>query len=181
MTRKLALLIPIFVVLSCGSLRHYRKVATDKDVTAEKKAVISGWVAEHFPVTPEYIKGDDVIVTDTVYDTHLVDSLTASIDSLILNQLYLDVDSLKAQIRRECKPKTIYRTKIRVDTVKVVDDNLVTSLQSSLDSAKAKNIDLEFKLVEAENKKGNSLYYIVGAFVVAGVQAYMMAKRRKKK
>lgn len=179
--RLITSLLFISLMLSCGSLRHYRKVAIDEEVTEEKKALLSSWVSKNFPVTPEYIKGDSVVIVDTTFNQSLVDSLTSSLDSLISNQIHVDLDSLKAEIKRQCKPKTIYRTRTRVDTLRVVDEALVTSLKSQVDSVSKQNQLLTLQLEESENKNGNKLYYLVGAMVVAVFQAYMLARKKKKK
>lgn len=180
-------LVCFLLLLSCSSVRHYRKVATDTEVTPEKKAIISPWVSAHFPAVPEYIKGDSVIVYDTTYNFHIIDSLVKSIDSLAASQMYIDVDSLKRAIEAQCRPKTVYKTTVRIDTIKIRDEALVFTLRRDLEVASGENAALVVKLKEAEDKlskagkKGTTyILYIIAAGILVVFQGYLLVKKPKK-
>lgn len=175
------------LLLSCSSLKHYRKVATDTEVTPEKKAIISPWVSVHFPTVPQYIKGDSVIVVDTAYNLHVIDSLLGVVDSIAANQIVVDLDSLKRVIESQCRPKTVYKTTVRIDTLKMRDEALVFSLTRDLEVANAHNVALSTKLKETEeklakaSKKGTTyILYIVAAAILVGFQGYLLVKKTKK-
>lgn len=180
-------LIFVMLLVSCGVLRHYRKVATDTNVTPEKKAIISPWVSAHFPTTPEYIKGDSVVVVDTTYNLRLIDSLVASIDSIVAHQIVIDLDSLKRAIEAQCRPRTVYKTTVRVDTLKVKDEALVFTLSRDLEKANAQNASLSVQLKEtqdrlekASKKRGTYILYIIAAGILVVFQGYLLVKKPKK-
>lgn len=180
-------LVCFLLLLSCSSVRHYRKVATDTEVTLEKKAIISPWVSVHFPAIPEYIKGDSVVVYDTTYNLHLIDSLVKSIDSIVATQVTIDVDSLKRAIELQCRPKTVYKTTVRIDTVKIRDEAMVFTLRRDLELAGAENVSLatklketEDKLAKASKKGGTYILYIIAAGILVIFQGYLLVKKPKK-
>jgi hypothetical protein len=64
--RYLALLAVILLAAGCSPLKHYRKVATDTQVTEEKRKTIAPWVAANFPTETRYVPGDTVVRVDTL-------------------------------------------------------------------------------------------------------------------
>lgn len=109
------------VLLSCNSLRHYKKVATDTDVTQKELQIITPWVHVHFAPQVEYVPGKEIVVTDTVVDTKAVDSLIR----YIKNTPQVNIDSIEAAILATCVTKTIKEAKKTVDTIKVPDVALI--------------------------------------------------------
>ena len=116
---KYLLLFLFFAFFSCNPLKHYQKVATDTNVTPEKKATIAPWVATYFdPGEPVIIKGKDSIVERVVVDTATIDSLSNQLDSL-LHGTNINVDSLKAAIMKACVPKTVVKDVYHTTTVEM--------------------------------------------------------------
>lgn len=178
----------IFVLLlSCNSLRHYHKVATDTEVTPEKKAIIAPWISAHFPTETIYLKGEEVIVVDSTFNQAIIDSLISSIDSLTSSsETKINIDSLKEAIRKECVPRIVYKTKVRVDTVKVPDKALIFTLQRDLESCNGVNATLKQQLADAESKLAvrtkkttNYIIYLVIGLAVISLQTFLLVKSKK--
>lgn len=183
---KLSFLLSLLLLLSCSSVRHYRKVATDTEVTPEKKAIIAPWVSAHFPIDIVYLQGEEIVVVDSTFNQALIDSLIVSIDSLTSAFSKINVDSLKEAIRKECVPKTVYKTRVRVDTVKVPDKALIFTLQRDLETCNGVNASLQEKLNQAQakidahgKKTTNYIIYLVIGLAVIGLQTFLLVKPRK--
>ena len=74
-----SILVFFVLITSCSTTRHYKKVATDPQVTVEKKAIIAPWVSTNFPVEESYSKGEETTSVDTTYSAETVDSLKAQL------------------------------------------------------------------------------------------------------
>lgn len=182
----LLMLLMLVFSFSCNPLKHYQKVALDTEVTPKKKAVIAPWVATHFAAAPPiYIKGKDSIRVDTAYDNSKIDSLSAKLDSL-LGGTDINIDSLKAAIIKDCKPKIITVTKQRVDTIEKESSAQaakIFTINRDLDVANSDNVTKELKIKELENalrdsqkSKGNLWIFLIISIVLNLALLYLLFK-----
>lgn len=182
---QLFLVFSILLLFSCSPLRHYKGVATDTEVTPEKKSIISPWVSIHFPQETKYVKGDDVLIVkvDSTYNQEAVDSLKHSLDSLLRTGKPINIDSLVKAVEKNCKPKIYYKETLRVDTVFTADAGIVYSLKYALAQSEAREImlkervkGLEQQVQDQKGKARNLLIYLIIAIVVALGEAYLLLK-----
>ena len=132
------LFVLLLMLAACNPLRHYEKVATDPNVTTEKKAVIAPWVLVHFPNEVQYIKGKDSIITkvDSSANLDLVDSLL----NILATKTDINVDSLKQAIKDALKPVVITHTIYHTDTaVKHLDEAERFILQDQINKKDAQH------------------------------------------
>lgn len=194
-----------FLVLttSCSTTRHYKKVATDSEVTPKKKAIIAPWVSANFPVEESYTKGKDSVTVDTLYNADVVDSLKTELDLLIIaingnrdgeegdSIEYIDVDSLKAAILAKCKGTKVIRTVThRVDTLKQKDGAALFTMKTQLDKCNAESVvkDEQIKNLQAQvlaaneerdevkGEKNMLWIYLVVALIAILVLGYLLVK-----
>lgn len=115
-------------LLGCKATeKTYKKVATDYNVTTEKKAIIAPWVSVHFPPTTEFIFGKSDTLIETVYDEQALSELNEIIDSLLL----MPKDSVVKYLQNYVpKVQKIYVH--RTDTLLQEDAGAVFSLKQQL-------------------------------------------------
>lgn len=131
--------------LACSPTRHYQKVATDTEVTPQKKTIIAPWVAMNFP-PKERVKSDTVYETLIVQNQEALLELADIIDSLLLK----NPDTIYQLLKEKCKTKVIQRT-IR-DTISQMDAATEHFLRSQLEMISNINIDLTTDNIQAEDK-----------------------------
>jgi hypothetical protein len=138
----------VIALIGCNTTKHYKKVATDIDVTLEKKAIIAPWVSVNFPNQTTFIIGKMDTVEKVVYDDDALNQMTEIIDSLLM----LPKDSVIKLLKEKCIPvtKTVYLT--RVDTVQREDQAKVFVLQQSLARSEAAIVQLNADITQKDAK-----------------------------
>ena len=175
---KLHIVFLAFFLVGCSGLRHYKKVSTDTNVTPEKKAVIAPWVSAHFPTETKYIKGEETVVIDSIYNKKVFDSLSALLQGLDkVPPEKLNIDSIRNALIKICTPTVIRETVYRVDTIVKKDEAAFFTLKKDYDVAVSDNIlkqerikDLEKKLANcAKSKKNLNLLLILAGIAITGL------------
>jgi hypothetical protein len=168
----------LFVVLlsSCSLTRHYKKVATDADVTVAKKAIIAPWVATHFPVRLETVTKVDSFTT-VIYDDETMSELNDIIDSLLINR-----DTAVKWLKENCVPKTVVKTINFRDTVFQTNGAQLFALQQQIalkESEIAQQVDKVNRLEERVKKVKETRNYLIGvlALIGFGVIVLLLAKK----
>jgi hypothetical protein len=163
------IIICILLLASCSPLRHYKKVATDPNVTPEKKAVIAPWVVLNFPFQPTYSKPDtvDILIVDTI-QLYSTDTLH-------------DVKNL-VQFRDRIVTKVVQRT-IR-DTVKFESTATIDAIRRQLSIANERNGQVHTQKEQAEaatkaakSKNRNLIYILIALGAMLLTSIYLHIKR----
>lgn len=180
------ILLLFFTAFSCNPLRHYEGVATDTNVTPQKKAVIAPWVATYFdPGEPTVITSKDSVVEKIVVDSAKVDSLSKQLDAL-RNNPSIDVDSLKAVIMEQCVPKTVLKHVYHNTTIEKpssAQQAKIYALQNENQGITADNTvlrkdnkTLKDEASEAKKASRTRLFLLIGAIVVILGLLYLLFK-----
>jgi hypothetical protein len=162
----------------CSLTKHYKKVATDTQVTSEKKAIIAPWVSVHFPSKTEYIQGKVDTIETLITDDGVISELNAIIDSLLL----LPKDSAIRYLHKNCKEKVI-RT-VRVDTMYQENGGTIYTLKQQLAVCDYEVVTVRQQLKDSEekNKKlSNQRNYLIGiiSLFVFGIIVFFLAKIKR--
>jgi hypothetical protein len=152
----------LLVLISCTPTKHYRKVASDPNVTPKKKAIIAPFVSAHFPVK-ERIVSDTIIKIDTVYDENTVLLLSTIIDSLIMTKTEKVVDKSVetrlrqqlASVKKKCGQRVTVRETIR-DTIYQEDEAKTFALRDYITKLESKNSTLSYDLEVADKRVGSA-------------------------
>lgn len=138
----------IMILSGCNLTKHYKKVATDTDVTLLKKAIIAPWVSVNFPNQTTFIPGQVDTLELIHYDEIALKEMNDIIDSLLM----LPRDSVIKLLKEKCIPvtKTVYLT--RVDTVQREDQAKVFVLQQSLARSESAIVQLNADITQKESK-----------------------------
>jgi hypothetical protein len=138
-----------FIVLlsGCSLTKHYKKVATDTDVTSKEKAIIAPWVSVHFPTKTEYVQGKTDTIETLITDDGVISELNQIIDSLLL----LPKDSAIKYLHKNCKEKVIKT--VRVDTVYNENGGTIYSLKQQLAVCDQEVNEQKGKVKSAEEKE----------------------------
>lgn len=161
---KVKLLLLLFVV-SCSTVRHYKKVATDTDVTNKEKAIIAPWVMANFPNRELFVPGKNDTIETWVSDDESIFQLGEIIDSLLM----LPKDSIVKVIKDSCRTKTVIIR--RVDTFKVSNGAEVYNLQQQVAGKESEIKKLELTKSELEkdyNKIRETRNYLIGVLCLIG-------------
>jgi hypothetical protein len=139
-------IIVVIALIGCNTTKHYKKVATDTDVTLYKKAIIAPWVSVNFPNQTTFIAGQVDTVETLVWDEMILNEMNEIIDSLLM----LPKDSVIKLLKEKCIPvtKTVYLT--RVDTVQREDQAKVFVLQQSLARSEATIIKRDATILDKD-------------------------------
>lgn len=147
----------LLLMMSCTSVRPYKKVAADARVTTDKKTILAPFVATHYPPQLRVIK-DTVVRMDTMYNEVFVYQLAKIIDSLI----FLPKDTVRVKdltmkrkvdsLVRLCG-RSVIKTEIYTDTVYVTDGAKDMALNQFISSVQAENARLK---IDADDAKKNS-------------------------
>jgi hypothetical protein len=156
----------LFVILiGCNPLRHYQKVATDPNVTAEKKAIIAPFMSVHFPPEIKYVKGENITTSDTVMNYYF----------------YRDTLTNRDTVVKEIK---ITDTKVRVDTVYRDNPGFTNVLRRARITAEANELtariekrDAELKLAAAKSNNRDYILWIIILAVANAVQIYLRIRK----
>lgn len=144
----------ILFLFACSPVRHWQKVATDTNVTPEKKAIIAPKVAAMFPAREIFIPGEVITKTDTVIDMDQVFQMAEIIDSL----LYITIqdstnrDSIAKVILKRFTPRTIRVMQTSVDTVQVPNSAREYSLMHDLEVSAVENAKVSAQLNHCKEK-----------------------------
>jgi hypothetical protein len=154
----------LLVLISCTPTKHYRKVASDPNVTPKKKAIIAPFVSAHFPVK-ERIVSDTVRIVDTVYDEKTTYILSTIIDSLIMRkQDTVRIRDRKAEakliaqlneIKKDCGRLITIHEKI-TDTIYQEDEAKTFAMREYITRLESKNSTLSYDLEVADKRVGSA-------------------------
>lgn len=167
----------LFLVLlsGCSLHKHYKKVATDTNVTTEKKAIIAPWVSINFPVRVETVTKVDSFET-VIYDEAALIEMNAIIDSLLLNR-----DTAVKWIKQNCVPRVEKKTITIRDTVFQSNGAQVFALQNQIANLQQETLtktkaitSLEEKISKAKTTR-NYLLGVIALFVF-GLIVFILAK-----
>jgi len=166
------IIILFLILVSCSTVRHYKKVATDTRVTTEKKAIIAPFVSTYFPVR-ERVKSDTVKVTDTLYDEGTAHMLSDIIDSLLAKPQKKDTALIRKfqELKKKCASLVSTTITIR-DTIYTVDEAERFTLTQYVKATEAENSVLkkEKELADkrlADMRKQKS--WLIVSLVLAGL------------
>lgn len=154
-------------MFSCVSTYERQKIKAEKFYLSNPKD-LAKICANEFPVKDIFIKGDDKIVSDTIYRTDTV-----------FTQIFVNGET--KYIKTPCPVnKTITNTVYRVDTVKI---ERTDKLKVVTDNLNATNDLLEKEkqsLTKAKNTKNIFMYISIGLFllIIAGI-AYLIKSKMK--
>lgn len=150
---KMKYVVIALLLFSCSSVKHWKKVAADADVTPQKKAIIAPKVAAMFPPQYRYITGETILKTDTIVDVEALLEMNSIIDSLLFaGAPVVNVDSIKIEVAKLCKARIVTRTVHSVDTVYIPDAALIDAMQRELSTCSTVNASLQAQIKEAGEK-----------------------------
>lgn len=170
------LIIVLALLTGCKATeKTYRKIATDTQVTTEKKNIISPWVSVHFPPTTEFVFGKPDTIVNVVYDELALGELSSIVDSLLM----LPKDSVIQYLKGANKTRTVYVH--RTDTLYKEDAGAVYSLKQQLAVC---DQDVNMKLTEIKDLKEKvdkvkeTRNYLIGVLCLIGfgVIVFFLAK-----
>lgn len=124
------LFIIVLIFFSCNTTRHWKKVASDQNVTPEKRAIIAPKVAAMFPPEIIFIEGKETVRIDSImYDESL---------NVIITDTVNKVDTvIKTRV------KQITRVITKRDTLQIVNTAQLSAVQRELATANTVNASLE--------------------------------------
>jgi hypothetical protein len=169
----------LFLVLlsGCSLTRHYKKVATDADVTVAKKAIIAPWVATHFPVRVETVTKVDSFTT-VIYDDETMSELNSIIDSLLITR-----DTAVKWLKENCVPR-VERKTIRIrDTVFQTNGAQLFALQNQIalkESEITQQVEKVNRLEERVKKVKETRNYLIGVLALIGIAGIVFLLARLK-
>ena len=161
----------------CGLTRHYKKVATDIDVTLKKKSIIAPWVAVNFPSVTKVVPGKIDTVETIYYDEIAIDDLNHLVDSLLLRPEVVKL------LKEKCIPivKTKYITK--VDTVFTDNAAKIFTMQQSIARLESANVKLSLssedkdkKISDIKRQRNIFIGILSGIVLLTGVIIYFKLK-----
>jgi hypothetical protein len=172
---------------SCSSVRHWKRVAADANVTKEKKDIITPKVMAMFPPQHIFIPGRVEIKTDTVVDVEGMLELAGALDSVlaVCAEGATNKDSTRQAILSRFKPRIVRVIQRQVDTVQVPATGQLYALQDEIEGLgtqvaqlKGDKISLEAREGKLEAKANKWLWLFIAACVLLILSVVLHFKRR---
>lgn len=163
LSRSIALLLILITISSCVTERKAKRWAY------EHKEVLATWCLDCFETTlkPIYIKGDEVVVTDTITDS-------------VITVITVDCPD-GTKVSKDCPPgKIVTVNKLRVDTL--LKDTWQTTakvfiLQSRSDSLSNELIKLGIKYESVKESRDTWRKFSLWGLLLIGVYVLLKVKR----
>lgn len=188
--KKILVLLAIIILAGCNSekiaLNKWKFVATDTNITPQKKKIITPLVSAMFPSEEKTIVGETTIIRDTIQDLDAIDSLSVALES-IKSKDSTNIDSVITVVKKLCKPKTIYQTEQRVDTLIKRDPGLVADLSFARENLQTceneynklidKNEELGKELSDKKDQSRNRLFVIIALSVGLAASLFFHVKK----
>jgi hypothetical protein len=159
----------IFLLVSCSSVRHWKKVATDVDVTPYKKSLIAPKMAVLFPPQVKHVPGETVVKVDTVINERyeVIRDTVTGVDTVV-----------KYRERTVTKEVRIVDTVFQVDAATLYATQQELAVCGSNNAAlRADNTQLTTTANKAVKRRNTWLWAFIGACVALAGSIYLLFKR----
>lgn len=162
----------LLFTMGCSPLRHYKKVATDTEVTPKKKKIMAPWIMANFPSEDRYVPGDTLVRIDTLDRADTI--YWETVDTLRIQE-----PTVTRYITRTITIRdTIYRndpkTKAELFTLR---DNLAKAEYRQ--TAQAEEIaDLKIEIGLKQDQVAKLWWWLIGVGVVFGAFVVLSIKKK---
>jgi len=174
MSRILTALALCVFITACSPLRHYRKVATDTDVTTKKKKIMAPWIMANFPSEDRYVPGDTLVRIDTLTreDTiywETVDTLRLQEPERVVYRYVTRTLTIRDTVYRP-DPKTKAQVFYLTDELNKRDAVIVSQEQTIA--------DLKIELGLSEDQVQKLWWWLIGIGLAVGAFTVLAIKKK---